>query len=163
MAIPGMSGATPMDPNYNMDTPEVAAPKTEEMFNYGDSAEEKEKQVRQQQAKNYLQGQIGNGNSTYITNLISDDIYVSTGKMTLQQIEKAYNLPQGTLRHDKPDSGYYGGQIPLNGEVYISVGTMADALGISKADLKKMYSKEQIVTLKQNIENSWEAIKARIK
>lgn len=168
MAIPGMSGATPLDPmSPTNSTSSVEAASTEEaMFvNDGHSEAKAEAQKKQAAATKALTADIKNGNARYNIKILGDDVDLAPdGNMTLRDIEKRYNLPQGTLNDEKTDiNGYYATQRPAGGVVNVSAKTLAKSLGKDTEKLKDMFPEGQQTTGFQRAKEAAKELIHRVK
>ncbi len=129
-----------------------------------DNAEERAAANKAQtDAANAVRASIQSGDAAYYIGMFSDDVDITTGDMKLRDIEKKFNLPQGTLNSEKTEiNGYYATQTPANGMVTISAKTLAKSMGIDVDDLKKMFPTEQQYTWKDAAKEIWNRIKSNI-
>ena len=162
MAIPGMSGATPMDP---MDSGKATRTKqTSKVGNVPmadanrDVTAEQQAQKKQDAAKAQLQTDIKNGNALYNQTSpigwlgqiidgqkIGSEIIISglPEGTTLGDVSKMYNLPAGSLRHNSAGGGgNFDKHKVYGGTVTVHVDDMATGLGITTNALKDMFPDE---------------------
>ena len=164
MAIPGMSGASPMDPmepNAPITSkPEVTndpLPLVADKKDVKDETQTPPQKKAQASFKEY----INNGNALYNeTSLIGLTAQLfSKQKMgneiivdgfpkgtTLGDVKKMFNLPDGSLRHMVARGGGDFDKYKveeLGRQVIIPAKSLEDAFGISSSELKKMFPDEQ--------------------
>ena len=164
MAIPGMSGSSPMDPNTPV-APKTAPEQTSEtaipMVDTDEveaNEREAEKAAKQQAAKETLRETINAGNATYYeTNIVGmaldyytygnghDKIFLTNlpEGTVMKDIKTKYNLPVGSLKHNIPrevkERDYYApGSV-----VTVFVDDFCEATGLSKRELKGMFPENQ--------------------
>lgn len=163
MAIPGMSGAAPMDPKDpiaptggpNPTAPSDPLPLVDADGGDGKTAEQKKKEAA---AKAALTQTIANGDAVYSqSNIVGDALglifdkkvgnYVVIDNLpegtTLGDIRKKYNLPPGSLRHMVASGGGDFDTYKTEGYVHIYASDLAEGLGISGRELKGMFPEKQ--------------------
>lgn len=107
MAIPGMSGAAPMDPNYNMDSPVVQPEQNVEMFKYGDDFSQENYQRGNAAKASAEQFVKANAENLEYTSKWFDPDYITFtppegSKMTYGQLREALGIPPGLISKTNP-------------------------------------------------------------
>lgn len=157
MAIPGMSGATPMDP-MGPSTPIGQGPEAAnsplplvseqppENANGQTPPQKKAEQSLKQQITNGTASYSEAGLGTYIGQAIDhqrfgDQVYLTGFEKgtTLGDIEKQYNLPKNSLKHmyTKSKIGYKSEEAPS--VVYVTASNVAEGMGKTTKELKAMF------------------------
>ena len=162
MAIPGMSGAAPMDPmgpTGAAAAPEPTAPSDPLPLVSGETPAPDDRTPKEKAAETKIAAQIAAktasyseaGPGTIIGQAIDhqrfgDQIYL-TGfpeGTTLGDIEDQYNLPKNSLRHmyTETQGGYRSEKAPS--VVYVTASNVAEGMGKTTKELKAMFPKDMI-------------------